>query len=27
VLPSQEKNLLVQLDKEILQKLEAASTS
>ena len=27
VLPSQEKNLLVQLDKEILQKLEAAATS
>ena len=27
VLPSQEKNLLVQLDKEILQKLETASTS
>ena len=27
VLPSQEKNLLVQLDKEILQKLEAATTS
>ena len=27
VLPRQEKNLLVQLDKEILQKLEAAATS